>query len=111
MRGQQEERLTASSSVGAVAAAAVVERTDAKRATIWREGRVFFDNTKLSDAIAEMNRYSLVKIELDQDSLAEIPVSGMFRTGRQNSFVETLEAYFPLEAEKIDDKLIVLREE
>ena len=57
-----------------------------------------------------MNRYSVVKIELDQDSLAEIPVSGMFRTGRQNSFVETLESYFPLKVEKIDNNTIVLRE-
>ena len=102
------ERLTTSSASGSVAP--VVEQTDAKRATIWREGRVFFDKTKLADAIAEMNRYSLVKIELDQESLADIPVSGMFRTGRQSNFVETLESYFPLKSEEIDENLIVLRE-
>ena len=109
IRMRAGERLITHSTAGSVATP-VVEPTDAKRATIWREGRVFFDKTKLSDAIAEMNRYSVVKIELDQDSLAEIPVSGMFRTGRQNSFVETLESYFPLKAEKMDDKTIVLRE-
>lgn len=102
------ERLITSSASGSVAP--IVEQTDAKRATIWREGRVFFDKTKLADAIAEMNRYSLVKIELDQESLADIPVSGMFRTGRQSNFVETLESYFPLKSEEIDENLIVLRE-
>ncbi len=109
VRMRAGERLTTHATAGSVAVP-VVEPTDAKRATIWREGRVFFDKTKLSDAIAEMNRYSVVKIQLDQDSLAEIPVSGMFRTGRQNSFVETLESYFPLVAEKMDDNTIVLRE-
>lgn len=109
IRMRAGERLITRSTAGSVAES-VVEPADAKRATIWREGRVFFDKTKLSDAIAEMNRYSVVKIELEQDSLAEIPVSGMFRTGRQNSFVETLESYFPLKAEKMDDNTIVLRE-
>lgn len=109
IRMRPGERLITHSTASSIAVP-VVEPTDAKRATIWREGRVFFDKTKLSDAIAEMNRYSVVKIELDQDSLAEIPVSGMFRTGRQNSFVETLESYFPLKVEKMDNNTIVLRE-
>ena len=105
------ERLTASIRAESASSPPLVENTDTQRATIWREGRVFFDNTKLSDAIAEMNRYSLVKIELEQTSLNDIPVSGMFRTGQQGSFVETLESYFPLEAVEADENLIVLREE
>lgn len=105
------ERLTASIRAESASSPPLVENTDTQRATIWREGRVFFDNTKLSDAIAEMNRYSLVKIKLEQKSLNDIPVSGMFRTGQQGSFVETLESYFPLEAVEADENLIVLREE
>ena len=104
------ERLTTSIQTGSSGNLPLVETTDTQQATIWRDGRVFFDKTELSDAIAEMNRYSLVKIRLDQASLSSIPVSGMFRTGQQNSFVESLESYFPLEAIEINEDLIILRE-
>lgn len=86
-----------------------IESVDAALATIWQTGRVFFDDTPLRDAIKEMNRYSTLKIVLDDDSLGDLRVNGMFQSGRQVNFANALEAYFPLLAVRFSGNLIVLR--
>lgn len=87
----------------------VVEETDTERATIWKEGRVFFDDSTLADAVREMNRYSSVKIVIDGESVEELRVNGMFRTGRPTNFVSTLEEYFPLVSERINESTILIK--
>ena len=85
-----------------------VETVDADQATLWRQGQVFFDDVPLSKAAAEMNRYSTVQIVVDDASLDVHRVNGMFRTGRQTTFVDAIEAYFPVNAEQTGDNRIVL---
>lgn len=85
-----------------------VETVDADQATLWRQGQVFFDDVPLSEAAAEMNRYSVVQIVVEDASLDEHRVNGMFRTGRQTTFVDAIEAYFPVSAEQVNDNRIVL---
>ena len=87
----------------------VIESVDTERATSWQTGRILFDDTPLSEAIEEMNRYSTLKIALDDESLGEIRINGSFRSGRQINFVNALEAYFPLVAVRLGANLIVLR--
>lgn len=72
-------------------------------------GRVFFEDTLLSDAIDEMNRYSKLKIALDDQSLGAIRISAMFQCGRQADFANSLEEYFPIGAVRLGSNLIVLR--
>ena len=85
-----------------------VETIDAEQATLWRHGQVFFDDVPLSEAAAEMNRYSTVQIVVEDAELDIHRVNGMFRTGRQTTFVDAIEAYFPVSAERIGDHRIVL---
>ena len=87
----------------------VIESVDTERATIWQTGRVFFEDTLLSDAIDEMNRYSTLKIALDDQSLGAIRISGAFQCGRQANFANALEEYFPIRAVRLGSNLIVLR--
>ncbi len=89
--------------------APVVEAVDVDRVTLWRQGRIFFDDAPLSEAVAEMNRYSTVQIALESAALDEYRINGMFRTGRPTAFVEAVEAYFPIYAEHGTDRQIVLR--
>lgn len=89
--------------------APVVEAVDVDRITLWRQGRIFFDDAPLSEAVAEMNRYSTMQITLESIALDEYRINGMFRTGRPTAFVEAVEAYFPIYAEHGTDKQIVLR--
>lgn len=88
----------------------IVESADVERATIWRQGRVFFEDAPLSEAIAEMNRYSSTQIVLGDTGLDAYRVSGMFRTGQQTNFVDALEVYFPLTAERAGLNQIILRQ-
>lgn len=85
-----------------------VTRIDTAKATSWREGFVSFEETPLTDAIAEMNRYSTVRIVAADAELGQFTVNGMFRSGQQARFAEALEEYFPIEARR-DGNLIVLK--
>jgi len=81
---------------------------DPERATSWRRGQVIFENTRLGDAIAELNRYSDTKIELTDPALADLRLSGGFATGHPTIFVEAITTYFPIQVAKADDRSVVL---
>jgi transmembrane sensor len=89
----------------------VVAEAEVERATIWRHGRVFFDDAPLSEAVAEMNRYSTTQIVVRDIALDRFRVNGMFRTGQQSNFVLALEQYFPLAVEHDPKGRIVLKAE
>jgi len=86
-----------------------VHSVNVENATIWQQGRVFFEDAPLSTAVAEMNRYSRTQIIVDDAALDRYRVNGMFRTGQQANFIEALEQYFPLEAAPIGGNQLVLR--
>jgi len=96
-------------SAAATAAPPVIEETDTERATIWKDGRVFFEDSALADAVQEMNRYSTVKIIVEGESIEGLRINGMFRTGHPANFVSTLEAYFPLVSEQVGESTIVIK--
>lgn len=87
----------------------VVETTDTQRDTIWRTGRAFFEDASLADAVAEMNRYSSTQIRVEGAALDYIRMNGMFRTGQQANFVETLAAYYPIKAIQDSENVIILK--
>jgi transmembrane sensor len=85
-----------------------VRPADAEDSTSWRRGELVFANTRLADAIAEINRYSNIKIQLEDADLADLRLSGLFATGRPTVFVEAVTAYFPVEVTRDDDRAVVL---
>ena len=70
---------------------------------------MFFDDTPLRNAVEEMNRYSTLKIVLDDESLDDFRISGMFQSGRQVNFAGALQEYLPVIAIRFSGDLIVLR--
>lgn len=54
--------------------------------TAWQRGEAVFDDMPLPDAVAEMNRYSKVRIALVGNALDALRVSGVFRTGDNEAF-------------------------
>jgi transmembrane sensor len=66
-------------SVGAVQAA------DVRRITAWREGKLVFEEVPLADAIAEFNRYSPRKVQVDSVAIGSRPVSGVLQIGDMSS--------------------------
>jgi transmembrane sensor len=94
-----------------IAATALPDRvsvSDPERFTSWLHGQIVFDNTRLSDAVAELNRYSNTKIELADPKIAQLHLSGAFATGRPALFIEAVTSYFPIQIVHTDDHLVVL---
>lgn len=81
---------------------------DGARITSWRHGQVIFENSRLEDAIAELNRYSKTRVELADPALGELRISGAFVTGRPAIFVEALTTYFPIAVERQDEEVVRL---
>jgi transmembrane sensor len=69
----------------------------------WESGRVRFDNARLADAVAEMNRYSRTRILIDDPAAEDVRITGAFRTGQSYSFAQTVSEAFPVEAEQHGD--------
>ena len=57
-----------------------VTEVDLNQVTAWRRGRLIFNNVRLADAVAELNRYRRGRIVIADTSLADRRVSGVFET-------------------------------
>lgn len=79
--------------------AVAIKPADVERLISWTTGRVRFDNTPLSEAVTEMNRYSGTPIVIADPAIADMRISGAFRTGQSRSFAEAISEAFPVEAE------------
>jgi transmembrane sensor len=86
-----------------------VRRADAERVTSWRRGQVVFEDTRLADAVREVNRYSDTRIELKDPQLGDLRLSGAFATGATNVFVEAITSYFPIVADRENGGRLILR--
>lgn len=62
--------------------------------TSWREGRLSFRDTPLSQAIAAMNRYTDRPITISSGSLGAEPISGDFSTDDVDGFVSAVRTLF-----------------
>lgn len=58
--------------------------------TAWRRGEVLLGNTRLADAVVEMNRYDARQLVLDAPELADVRVSGVYRTGDSPGFARAV---------------------
>ncbi|MGJ8560408.1 MAG: FecR family protein [Litorimonas sp.] len=62
----------------------------------WRQGRHIFVDAKLSDIVAEMNRYTTRTIKLMDPTIGELETSANFKLGSTLSLAAALEANFGL---------------
>lgn len=65
----------------------------------WRDGLIEFDNTTLAAAVEEFNRYSERTIRIDDPAVAQLPISGVFRTNSQRNFLDALTSVHPVSVE------------
>ncbi|HEY3851062.1 MAG TPA: FecR domain-containing protein [Steroidobacteraceae bacterium] len=73
-----------------------LDRPPLQRLTDWQRGRVTLDNSSLADAIAEMNRYSIVQLRVQRPEAAALRVSGIFRAGDSMSFARAVSQAYGL---------------
>jgi transmembrane sensor len=83
----------------------IVNRANVEDLVSWESGRVRFDNMRLADAVAEMNRYSRTRITIADSAAAEIRITGAFRTGQSYSFAQTVGEAFPVDVQQSGDTI------
>jgi transmembrane sensor len=62
----------------------------------WREGAIIFDGEPLSEAIAEIERYTDARIIVSDPQIAALRVGGRFRTGDVQEFFNALQTALPV---------------
>jgi transmembrane sensor len=85
----------------------VVTTVDVSRAVAWESGHLVFSDEPLSSVVARINRYAIRPVEVDPD-IGKLRISGVFRTGDLDTFVDTVTRYLPVVASVRDDGGITL---
>jgi transmembrane sensor len=85
-----------------------VDRPPLERVTAWQRGQVAFDNTRLADAVTEMNRYSTVRLWVEDPSTASIRVSGIFRAGDSANFAQAVAKTYRLQVRNQAGEVILV---
>ncbi len=98
------ERLTA-----APGAPELITQTSLEAATAWRRGQVVFDDSSLSAAVAEFNRYGGTPIDLADPRLGSLSISGVFATNDPAEFASAVAALHDLRVERRTDELRLIR--
>jgi transmembrane sensor len=76
----------------------VVTRADVAKVQSWKDGLVVFEDEPLSQAVAELNRYSAKPIVIGDPSISNLRVTGVFNTDQSDRFAQILTETFPLSA-------------
>ena len=85
-----------------IARAEAVSSADMVRRLAWRQGQLIYTGQPLGEVLADISRYSDIKIELADPALENLPVGGAFRTDQIEAIFVALENNFGLHAEWID---------
>lgn len=75
--------------------------------TAWRRGEVVLDKTRLQDAAQEMNRYSNVKLVIDDPDTANIRLSGVFRAGDSQRFAQAVAETYHLRIDNQPRRILI----
>ena len=75
-----------------------LDRPSLEKITAWRRGQIPLDNTTRADAVSEINRYNAVHVVVRNPNVAAIRLSGVFRAGDTQNFVEAVTRTYHLRA-------------
>lgn len=73
----------------------------------WREGFIIFDKMPLSEAAAEFNRYNDTVLIIKDPKIADIRVSGKFKTDNLEAFVRLLTEGFGFHVSRSDEDILI----
>lgn len=82
-----------------------IDRPKLHELIAWQHGQVSFDSTPLTDAVVEMNRYSKVRITIDDPLIESIPISGSFRAGDSTDFARAVAKTYHLKVQDRDGEI------
>ena len=74
----------------------------------WREGKLIFKGETLDKVIAEVSRYSNIKIDLEGEEIKKVKIGGRFRTGDVDGLLNILIEHFDIETSRTSESSITL---
>ncbi|MCB1679070.1 MAG: FecR family protein [Halioglobus sp.] len=83
-------------------------RRELERELAWRDGLLEFSDTPLAEVIAQVNRYSTLRVEIADPALAELKFGGIFRVGDTGPLLEALRTSYHIRVHQIDGDRTVL---
>jgi transmembrane sensor len=103
-------RLQPGQAVSTSQPAATPKPVDVDVATSWTQGRLVFHALPLTQAVAEVNRYSHERIELDPGPVAGQPITAAFNVGDTEAFVAAVAEVHDLKVTRPEEGVIRLSE-
>lgn len=89
---------------------AVVRAAEVSQIASWRGGELVFDDVRLADAVAEINRYTNRPIEIADVAVGNHRVTGVFRSNDPERFSRAMSEVLPIEVARAADGSAILRE-
>jgi transmembrane sensor len=83
--------------------------TNLDQALAWLQHKIVFEHRPLGEVAAEFNRYGSIPVEIDDEELRVLPVSGMFDAGDTESFVAFLQRLPGVRVERTSTLIRVIR--
>lgn len=88
-----------------------METAKASRINAWREGKLYFENLNLEDAVIEHNRYTQKKIVIGSEDIRFLKINGVFEIGDTNPLLFLLEGSLGLKSVKQSNVIVLLPKE
>ena len=92
---------------GATIAVSQVSATEMGAQLAWRTHLVVFSGVPLREALAEMNRYTHKRIEVDDPEISQRRIVGVFSTVDSQTFISAMESTLGVEAVESDNKVLL----
>jgi len=88
-----------------------VDKPNLAPLTAWQTGQAMFESETLSAAVSEMNRYSTARLVVDDPSIANLKISGVYRVGDNEAFAHSVSLLLPVTIEHYSDHIELVRDE
>ena len=88
-----------------------VDRPNLTPLVAWQVGQAIFESDMLAAAVAEMNRYSTVRLVVDDPVIAKMKLSGVYRVGDNEAFAHSVSQLLPVVIERYPDHIVLVRDE
>lgn len=88
-----------------------IDRPNLAPLTAWQTGQAMFEGDTLVAAAAEMNRYSIVRLVIDDAAIANMKLSGVYRVGDNEAFARSVAQLLPVSIEHYPDHIELVRDE
>ncbi len=86
-----------------------LRQVDAGAIQAWRQGRLFFQDTPLSDVLADLDRYRRGRIIITDGKLAALPVTGFFHAAQADEALRSIAKILQLRLTRLTNLLVLVQ--